>query len=132
MGCWAAALAVKEGLPAEKLVFISPPSDLRIFSDLFAQQAGFTQRVMKKVEDRLEKRTGVSWSELKAESLAEGQDTPLMIIHDRDDRVVHLDHAEAMHDSWEGSRLYITSGLGHRLTVKTPEVIENAVEFITG
>ena len=132
MGCWAAALALKDGLSVEKLVFISPPSDLSLFSDLFARQMGFTPRIKERVEDLLEERTGVEWSEMKAEALASGQDTPLLIIHDRDDLVVLLHHAESLHEAWKGSRLTVTEGLGHRLTVKTPEVVERAVEFITG
>ena len=130
MGCWVAALAMKEGLLVERLVFISPPSDLSLFSDLFARQMGFTPKIQKRVEEILAKRTGVPWSEMKAEGLSVGQDTPLLIIHDRGDLVVLLHHAEALHNAWEGSRLLITSGLGHRLTVKDSEVVTSTVEFI--
>ena len=132
MGCWAAALGLKEDLRVEKLVFISPPSDLKIFSDIFFTQTGFSEKIQKRVEDLLVEQTGVEWSEMKAGAIGAGQKTPLLIIHDSDDRVVLLHHAETLHEVWEGSRLVITSGLGHRMTVKTPSVVAQAVEFITG
>jgi len=132
MGCWAAALGLKEDLRVEKLVFISPPSDLSLFSEIFTAQTGFTAKIQKKVEKRLVEETGVEWSETKAEELGAGQKTPLLIIHDTDDRVVSLNHAETLHEAWEGSRLVITTGLGHRMIVKTPSVVTQAVEFITG
>ncbi len=132
MGCWAAALGLKEGLEVERLVFISPPSDLSIFSDIFAAQMGFTAKIQKRVEDLLAEQTGVNWSELDAGALGAGQSTPLLIIHDTDDRVVPLHHAVTLHEAWEDSELVVTSGLGHRMTVKTPSVVAQAVEFITG
>ena len=132
MGCWAAALGLKEGLEVERLVFISPPSDLKLFSDIFFTQTGFSEKIQKRVEDLLVEQTGVEWSEMKAGALGAGQNTPLLIIHDTDDRVVPLHHAETLHEVWEGSKLVVTSGFGHRITVKMPSVVTQAVEFITG
>lgn len=132
MGCWAAALGMREGLQVKRLVFISPPSDLKIFSDIFFTQMGFSEKIQTRVEDLLVEQTGVEWSEMKAGALGAGQKTPLLIIHDTDDRVVLLHHAETLHEAWEGSELVITSGLGHRMTVKTPSVVAQAVEFIAG
>jgi pimeloyl-ACP methyl ester carboxylesterase len=132
MGCWTTALAMRDGLTMERAVFIGPPTDMKYFSDVFAEQTGFTANVMKKAEDLLEAETGVRFSELDVETVYGGRDIPLLIMHDRDDSVVPLTHAETVHAIWSGSELHVTSGLGHRHTVRDPGVISRVVEFLTG
>lgn len=132
MGCWVTALALRDGLKLERAVFIGPPVDMDYYSRMFALQTGFTEKVQRMAERRLEEETGVPWSRLDPETLFGGYDIPLLIVHDREDPVTPLAQAEILHDVWSGSELFVTTGLGHRLTVRDPNVVARAVEFVTG
>jgi pimeloyl-ACP methyl ester carboxylesterase len=131
MGGWVASLAFRQGLRADRAVFISSPDDMKYYSILFAEQTGFSMKVQEKAERRLEIETGVEWSQLSADNVYGGHDFPLLVIHDRDDPVSALEQGENVHRAWKGSELIVTEGLGHRRIITDPAVISRAVAFLT-
>jgi fermentation-respiration switch protein FrsA (DUF1100 family) len=62
--------------------------------------------------------------------MARRMDAPLLIVHDRDDDVVPVADGEAIAQAWPGARLVRTDGLGHKLIVRAPAVVTQAVDFI--
>jgi len=131
MGGWVASLAFRQGLRADRAVFISSPDDMKYYSILLAEQTGFTRKVQEKAERRLEIETGVEWSQLSADNVYGGHDFPLLVIHDRDDPVSALEQGENVHRAWKGSELVVTEGLGHRRIITDPAVISRVVAFLT-
>ncbi len=131
MGGWVASLAFRQGLRADRAVFISSPDDMKYYSILFAEQTGFSMKVQEKAERRLEIETGVEWSQLSADNVYGGHDFPLLVIHDRDDPVSALEQGENVHRAWKGSELMVTEGLGHRRIITDPAVISRVVVFLT-
>ena len=130
-GCLVTALALKQGLRLERAVFLSPPADMALFLRVFTRTVGITPAVEQRLTDLFSRRTGVVWSDLAAERLGEGQTIPMLLVHDRDDPVVPLEQAERLHQAWAGSEMVVTTGLGHRMTHRDPEVIARVVSWLT-
>jgi hypothetical protein len=56
---------------------------------------------------------------------------PTLIVHDRDDVSTSVTGGAAIAAAWPGACLYVTSGLGHRRLLRDPDVITEAVDFVT-
>ena len=131
LGSWVAALSLQDGVRADRAAFIAPPGDLHFFSRNFIAALGFTASIHTGMEALFEQRTGIPWRRLTVEGLSEGQEVPLVVIHDHHDATVPLDQARLLVEKWPGARLLETSGLGHRAIMRDPEVIEVVVRFLT-
>jgi pimeloyl-ACP methyl ester carboxylesterase len=57
---------------------------------------------------------------------------PTLIVHDRDDASTPVADGAAIAAAWTGSRLSVTSGLGHRRLLRDPDVVAEVVEFVSG
>lgn len=55
---------------------------------------------------------------------------PGLIIHDREDPWIHVEHAEELHRSWRESKLVVTEGLGHSRILSEPRIIAEGLRFI--
>ena len=66
LGGPAAAIALARGLPLERAVLLSPPSDLVGFSRRFARWFAIPERVRRSMQAAIEERFGVRWSDLEA------------------------------------------------------------------
>jgi hypothetical protein len=62
--------------------------------------------------------------------MAAALDTPLLVMHDRDDPTVPWDEGAAIATAWPGAELVTTSGLGHRDIVRDPQIVARAVDFL--
>jgi pimeloyl-ACP methyl ester carboxylesterase len=131
-GAVAATFALSRGLPAGRAVFIAPGTDLEDYARLFARFLGLTSRVMTSVRWRVEEELGVSWRELEPLRLAPSMKVPLQVVADAEDWQTPLEGAEALAREWPGARLVTTRGLGHHRILWAPEVIQGAVDFLTG
>jgi pimeloyl-ACP methyl ester carboxylesterase len=63
--------------------------------------------------------------------MAAALDTPLLVMHDRDDPTVPWAEGAAIATAWRGAELVTTSGLGHRDIVRDPDVVARAVAFLS-
>lgn len=132
VGCWGAALAINEGLAAERFVLIAPPSG--------------------QAEDRWRRaaaRMGMSEAELMAavgrmkQSLeAQGRDTldamapkldlPMLFVHSRTDDRCPFDGAEAMATACKDARFYPLEDADHRASAQDAEAIAAITYFLEG
>ena len=130
MGGSASALAMAQGLQVERAVFLGPAADPARFADDFAKLLGVGPLAMAGMRQRSEARLRVRWSDLNVPRLAATLDTPLLIVHDRDDATVPWEEGAAIAEAWPGAELVTTTGLGHRDIVKDPHVVGRAVDFL--
>jgi pimeloyl-ACP methyl ester carboxylesterase len=130
LGGFAAALAIEAGLAARCAVFISPSANVNSYSEQFAALLGVADPVMASMRSRLERRLGFTWQRMDIRRLAPAMRTPLLVIHDRDDREVPWENGDAIARSWPGASLVTTSGLGHHRIVGDPAVIRQVVAFL--
>ena len=131
LGGAATTYAMQYGLRVERAVFISPPADPREFLKIFGTALGISEDVRSRVRQRVERRLGLSMNEMRANTIAPRMSTPLLIIHDRDDKEVPFDVGRRIAESWPNAELVATEGLGHQRILRDESVRDLAVSFVT-
>ena len=131
LGAVASTLALCAGLPVERAVFIAPPIAAEPWLHHLAREVGLDERGIEATRERIERRAGRTLASLRLTDLAPSLRTPLLIVHDRDDREVPIESGEALSYAWPRSRLLVTAGLGHHKILGSPGVIESARRFLT-
>jgi pimeloyl-ACP methyl ester carboxylesterase len=124
------SFAILDGLRPQRAVFIAPPSDREAFARAQADAAGVGPALFAELRRRDELRYRARWSRLKVSRTAKAMTTPLLVVHDRDDRVVPIRDGEAYAQHWPGARFHETRGLGHNRILRAPEVVHRAIAFL--
>jgi pimeloyl-ACP methyl ester carboxylesterase len=70
-------------------------------------------------------------NEMRANTIAPRMSTPLLVIHDRDDKEVPFDVGRHIAESWPNAELVATEGLGHQRILRDEGVRDLAVSFVT-
>jgi pimeloyl-ACP methyl ester carboxylesterase len=133
MGSTAAALALRDGLAVQRLVFISPMADPAHYLLGFAQLLGFGNRTRTRLQRRIEHRVGLPMAYFNVPRMARDmRSPPLLVIHDREDRETAWSDGASIAAAWPQARLMSTRGLGHRRIVADANVIASALDFVSG
>lgn len=133
LGAAAAALSLSSGKTTfEKIVLVSPPSDLVGYSRRFARWYWIPEPVRKAMQTAIEERYGVLWEDLELARIAPRLGAQALVIHDRDDRMMPWTHGATVARLWPGARLLSTVGLGHRRILADESVTRAAADFIAG
>src|SRR5256885_10929361 len=98
----------------ERIVLISPPSDLVGYSRRFARWHWMPEALRRAMQAAIEERYGVRWEELELARIAPRLTARALVIHDRDDRMVPWKQGAAFAQKWQGAGFMTTEGLGHR------------------
>lgn len=130
LGGAATTLALSQGLDVERAVFISPPSDPREFLRYFSAALGIGDEVRARVQERVERRLGMTMEDMQATAHAPTMQVPLLVIHDRDDKEVPVRVGQSVAQAWPDAELIITQGLGHQRILGDEAVKNVAVSFI--
>lgn len=132
LGCWASALAIKEGLGASRLAAIAPPLDSGV-----ERWRGFGRGfgVSDEIADRAR--------EVYAASLPPGRrdldlinviaDLPadLLLVHSKDDERCPYHTVEAAAGRCRNAALLLVEGLSHRQTAQDAFVVAAVAAFLT-
>jgi len=133
LGCSAAATALRDGLEADRVVFLAPMADPRPYTHDFARRLGFGEHVRTRMVERIERRVGVPMSHFDLPAMARQMTPPpLLVVHDRDDREIRWTGGRDVSRAWPAARLLLTSGLGHRRILSDPKVVAEVVRFVRG
>jgi len=133
LGAAAAALSLSYGKTTfEKIVLVSPPSDLVGYSRRFARWYWIPEPVRKAMQTAIEERYGVLWEDLELARIAPRLGAQALVIHDRDDRMMPWTHGATVARLWPGARLLSTGGLGHRRILADESVTRAAADFVAG
>jgi pimeloyl-ACP methyl ester carboxylesterase len=114
----------------DRIVLISPPSDLVGYSRRFARWHWIPERLRGAMQTAIEERYGVRWEDLELARVAPRLAAKALVIHDRDDRMVPWKQGAAVAQHWRGARLVTTQGLGHGRILQDEAVTAAAVDFI--
>lgn len=131
LGCAATTLALRDGTSARRLVFIAPPLEPVDYTVRFGEILDLDRTVVEGLQRRIEERFMRKWSDYSLSRTAREMTTPLLVVHDRDDRETYWSEGKALAEAWPGARLITTTGLGHRRVLRHPSVIEEASRFVT-
>lgn len=133
LGAAGAALSLSSGKTAfEKIVLVSPPSDLVGYSRRFARWYWIPEPVRKAMQTAIEERYGVLWEDLELARIAPRLGAQALVMHDRDDRMMPWTHGATVARLWPGARLLSTDGLGHRRILADESVTRAAADFVAG
>ncbi len=132
LGGPATALALARGLPAERVVLVSAPSDLVGHSRRFARWHWLPESVRGAMQAAIEERFGVRWAEMEVSRIAPRLAARALLIHDRDDRIVRWKQGRVFAQHWPGARLLLTRGLGHGRILQDAGVVRAVADFIGG
>lgn len=129
-GAAATTLALRDGAPIGRLVYVAPPADLGEFLGRVAEALGLPAEVVPIARRRIAKRFGFRWEAIAHFHLARSMTAPLLVIHDSDDREIGVENGIRLASLWPESRLEITSGLGHRRILRDEGVVSRALSFL--
>lgn len=130
VGGAAALFATRLGLEAERFALISPPTSPAQFASAFAQTLGLDPAVKEAMLARLETRYEMSFGDIDVRFDAARLEQPLLVVHDRDDRVVPCEEGKMLAESASRGDLMQTLGLGHRGVLRAQQVIEPVTHFL--
>jgi len=132
MGAAATAIALAQGLPAERAVLIAPPSAIEQGLYGFAGMLGLPPRAASRFVDLVGEANGVPARELEISRLARNLAIPALVVHDRRDTAVPFADGEAIAQGWPGAEFLATSGLGHWRVLTDPAVVARVTDFLSG
>jgi pimeloyl-ACP methyl ester carboxylesterase len=133
LGSTATAFALSQGLPVDRLVFVSPMADPLPYTRAFAARLGFGERIRTRLVARVERRIGTPMSAFDVPAMAHRVPTPpLLLVHDRLDAETGWADSAAIARSWPDARLVTTTGLGHRRILRAPAVVAEVTAFVAG
>jgi pimeloyl-ACP methyl ester carboxylesterase len=134
LGASAAAVAVLDGLPVDRLVLIAPVSKAMSGIDIFARTAGIGPQVRARMPRRIERltRMPITHFDIVTRSAEAEELPPALIVHDSADKRVPFDLGVLVAASWPGGRLERTDGLGHLRILRDPELTRSVAGFLAG
>lgn len=123
------------GLRAKKIVLIGCFVHGIWIIEAFGDALRLPKHIVRGMRDLLEKKYPgeLVWERLSVPDMMKSVFAPVLVVHDRDDRVIPFAHALQLHDSSHGpSEVFATSGLGHKRLLRDRGVVRKVVEFIVG
>lgn len=130
-GTPAAALAMRNGTRARRLVTIGGVAELDYLATSFGQMLHLGPNTVAGLRRRIEQRRFRTvpdvWTALSATT---SLDLPLLVIHDRDDLMVAFDQAESLVAAHPQASTLFTSGLGHHRVLRDDAVLDAIGEFV--
>jgi pimeloyl-ACP methyl ester carboxylesterase len=131
LGAAAAGAWLNETRREMRAVLIAPPTSMQRYSGWFARKLGLPEALRREMQQRFERRLGTRWDEFELPQSVSGVRAKALIVHDAGDREVAPSSGLALARAWPDARLLRTEGLGHRAILRDPEVVQDAVDFIT-
>lgn len=130
MGTVLTTLALEGGIAPRRLVYLAPPVSPASWPEAFARKLGLGPAIDPPLRAAIERRAGVRLASLDPRPIARTRTTPLLVVHDRDDREVPYAAGAELASLWHGAELITTHGLGHHRILREPEIGERVLAFL--
>ena len=131
MGGVAAAVALCDGLTADRLALLAPMASPVTYARQLADVLGFGEPTYRRLIARVERRVGAPMRHFDVPELGRAVAMPpTLVVHDHDDVSTPVADGAAIAAAWPSARLRVTSGLGHRKMLRDPGVVAEVVEFV--
>lgn len=128
-GC--SVLAASRGLKVKALILVASPAFYDRVVDFFAKNLGLSHKSYDYFVELVTEVAGIKPKDLNIGEIGSKLDLPCMVVHDQDDNAVNYQSAQAIAQSWPGTKLLTTQGLGHRRILKDSKVIAEVSDFIS-
>ena len=130
-GVPATVRAILDGLELPRLVAIAAPAQAEFLLERFSHLLAIPENVITAMRQRVERNFGMDiFARLSTQDMLRYQSLPGLIIHDRRDRDVPVEHATQLQQAWPQAALLLTEGLGHTRILRDAATIAAAVEFL--
>jgi pimeloyl-ACP methyl ester carboxylesterase len=116
--------------PLKAAVLVSLPPDLGYLLDSFLHLLDADARFTARVHHGFTQRFGRSAASFDSLSLAPFIQTPTMLVHDADDDITPVAHAQRLAPLLPHGTLHISQGLGHSGLLRDPATVSAALEFL--
>lgn len=131
LGTATTVLAVRDGLPAGRLVLVAAIADVLGQLDGFADLLGLSRPTRALLQSRLSDLAGRPLPELDVrDTLRTHRVPPALVVHDRADKEVPYPVGAALAAAWPEGELLTTDGLGHHRLLRDPDVVRAVVEYV--
>jgi pimeloyl-ACP methyl ester carboxylesterase len=131
MGGTVTVLAAAEmGLQTGRLALLAPPNHPRLFAAAMMKMLKLDEQQTAQVFAAIEGIVGRSMDSLYLPPLLRRLDTPGLILHSRDDRLVPLQHSRENAAAWRTAEFRMVDGLGHRRLLSDEGVHSMLLHFL--
>ncbi|GAB2655360.1 alpha/beta fold hydrolase [Kribbella swartbergensis] len=134
LGAPASALAMRDGLDVERVVFIAAATDFVETLDQMQAFLGFGPRIragfLRRFETRFGPMDSFRMDAIVPAIAARRPLPPLLLVHDRNDPETSYQGSVDLLSHWPGAGLETSEGLGHRRVLRDPDLVKKAVEFL--
>ncbi len=120
----------RNSLDCPRYVMVAPNVIIDDSVQRFARMVGLDDTDCLALEQRIADHTGITLDTLRLDRLTAARDERLLVIHDRNDREVSLDHGERLAALWPNARFVVTEGLGHRRILRDDASIAAALALL--
>lgn len=133
MGGTAAAVALCDGLRAERVALLAPMASPASYAHQLGEVLGFGAGTHRRLIARVERRVRAPMRHFDVPELGRAVAMPpTLVVHDREDTYTPVSDGAAIAAAWPSARLHTTSGLGHRRLLRDPAVVAEVVGFVAG
>ncbi len=132
MGGAAVALALADGLPADRAVLFAPPSSFERQMRNQAARLGLDADATNSLIRAMENANGAPVSRFEIQGKIDSIQIPGLVVHDRSDREVPFVEGQRIASAWSTAELIATEGLGHNRLLSDPEVVGKVGGFLAG
>ena len=131
-GGGAVLFAATHGLPVKKLINIASPTIGDEIINTYLRAVRGSAKTGEFFKSYILKTQGKPFDEFTSLHFIKHiqQETELLLVHDKDDKEVIMDHPQALKKIYPKAKLLVTEGLGHTRILRDEEVIRNCVTFI--
>ncbi len=128
----ASMYSLLHGVSSKKLVLIASPSIGEDIIDNFLKVVNGSPKRADFFKRYYKARFGINFNEITMYVMSEKIDPlPILIVHDEDDKEVHIHQADALKSKLEYPEFLRTKGLGHMRILKDKQVIEKCLSFVS-
>lgn len=130
MGSVACLHAMAAGLGAPRLVALAPSSPPESVLRWFGEAFHLPQPLLARMRSRIEAQEGMKLDQFEPAWLGSRVRAPVLLMHDRADRMAPFANSEALARALPDARLHATEGLTHRRILADPQAIACAVAHL--
>lgn len=125
----ATLLAANKGLQAEKLVLIASPYDLQAIFDRFTAFMRLSPQAKQHFQSYIETEAQLTVEEIQ--EIISHIRSPVLLIHDKKDLEIPYSDALKLKENLQDVDFLSTEDLGHRHILKSEQVINRVLDFLT-
>ncbi|MEN8250439.1 MAG: alpha/beta hydrolase [Bacteroidota bacterium] len=133
LGSGAIIIASSLNLNTDKIVLISPVTDIIEITNRFAGILSIPDEIIRKMHQYAWKKYytsaskyGKNWYDIFKSDFK----VPTLIVHDRNDNKIDISNALNLTKQWEWAEFFETKKLGHRRILSNKHVIKEVIKFI--